>query len=128
MELGLPAEPKLIKKHGRNVVVSVLMKEYGRQSVQCRSPDKGKAGAEGESQMFNQAFAFARSTNLQDADSGLAADAWVSFDHPLDSNGNVGEERHDRTAVALTVPEAKRNGNRLRVEMVQRSTARLGVG
>jgi prevent-host-death family protein len=41
------AEPVLIEKHGRGVVVVVSVEEYERLSVQSGRADKGEAGTKG---------------------------------------------------------------------------------
>lgn len=41
------AEPVLIEKHGRGVVVVVSVEEYERLSVQSGRADKGEAGTRG---------------------------------------------------------------------------------
>jgi prevent-host-death family protein len=43
------AEPVLIEKHGRGVVVVVSVEEYERLSVQPERADKGEAGTKGAS-------------------------------------------------------------------------------
>ncbi len=43
------AEPVLIEKHGRGVVVVVSVEEYERLSVQSERADKGEAGTKGAS-------------------------------------------------------------------------------
>lgn len=43
------AEPVLIEKHGRGVVVVVSVEEYERLSVQSGRADKGEAGTKGTS-------------------------------------------------------------------------------
>ena len=43
------AEPVLIEKHGRGVVVVVSVEEYERLSVQSGRADKGEKGTKGAS-------------------------------------------------------------------------------
>ena len=43
------AEPVLIEKHGRGVVVVVAVEEYERLSVQSQRADKGPNGTKGAS-------------------------------------------------------------------------------
>jgi prevent-host-death family protein len=43
------AEPVLIEKHGRGVVVVVSVEEYERLCVQSGRADKGEAGTKGTS-------------------------------------------------------------------------------
>jgi prevent-host-death family protein len=43
------AEPVLIEKHGRGVVVVVSAEEYERLSVQAGRADKGETGTKGAS-------------------------------------------------------------------------------
>jgi prevent-host-death family protein len=43
------AEPVLIEKHGRGVVVVVSVEEYERLSVQSGRTDEGEAGTKGAS-------------------------------------------------------------------------------
>jgi prevent-host-death family protein len=43
------AEPVLIEKHGRGVVVVVSVEEYERLSVQSGHTDKGETGTKGAS-------------------------------------------------------------------------------
>lgn len=43
------AEPVLIEKHGRGVVVVISVEEYERLSVQAGRPDKGEKGTRGVS-------------------------------------------------------------------------------
>lgn len=43
------AEPVLIEKHGRGVVVVVSVEEYERLSVQSGGMDKGEVGTKGAS-------------------------------------------------------------------------------
>ncbi|MCI4679615.1 type II toxin-antitoxin system prevent-host-death family antitoxin [Rhodoblastus acidophilus] len=43
------AEPVLIEKHGRGVVVVVSVEEYERLSVQSGRTDKGETGTKGAS-------------------------------------------------------------------------------
>ena len=43
------AEPVLIEKHGRGVVVVVAVEEYERLSVQSGRTDKGETGTKGAS-------------------------------------------------------------------------------
>ena len=43
------AEPVLIEKHGRGVVVVVSVEEYERLSAQSGRMDKGETGAKGAS-------------------------------------------------------------------------------
>jgi prevent-host-death family protein len=43
------AEPVLIEKHGRGVVVVVSVEEYERLSVQAGRTDKGETGTKGAS-------------------------------------------------------------------------------
>ena len=43
------AEPVLIEKHGRGVVVVVSVEEYERLSVQSGRTDKGETGTRGTS-------------------------------------------------------------------------------
>ena len=43
------AEPVLIEKHGRGVVVVVSVEKYERLSVQSRRADKGETGTKGAS-------------------------------------------------------------------------------
>jgi prevent-host-death family protein len=43
------AEPVLIEKHGRGVVVIISVEEYDRLSVQSGRTDKGETGTKGAS-------------------------------------------------------------------------------
>ena len=43
------AEPVLIEKHGRGVVMVIALEEYQRLSVQSRRTDKGETGTKGAS-------------------------------------------------------------------------------
>jgi len=43
------AEPVLIEKHGRGVVMVIAVEEYERLSVQSRRTDKGEMGTKGAS-------------------------------------------------------------------------------
>lgn len=43
------AEPVLIEKHGRGIVVVVSVEEYERLSVQSGRTDKGETGTKGAS-------------------------------------------------------------------------------
>lgn len=49
------AEPVLIEKHGRGVVVVVSVEEYERLSVQSGRTDKGKRGPRGRRKAANEA-------------------------------------------------------------------------
>lgn len=51
------AEPVLIEKHGRGVVVVVSVREYQRLPVQPGRADKGESGSRGRRKAANEAFA-----------------------------------------------------------------------
>lgn len=75
------AEPVLIEKHGRGVVVVIAVEEYERLSVQSGRADNGEQGPRGRRKVDNEAFARVKIDQLlKDADWSLTGGRSVRFE------------------------------------------------
>jgi prevent-host-death family protein len=102
------AEPVLIEKHGRGVVVVVSVEENVWLSVQSGCADKGETGTEGRRKVANDAFARVKIDQLlKDAARTLTDGRCVRFEYPLDDGGKADYALFDRQGRALAVLEAK---------------------
>lgn len=103
------AEPVLIEKHGRGVVVVVLVEEYERLSVQSGRTENGETGIKGRRKVANETLAHIKIDQLlKDADWSLTDGRSVRFEYPSYDGGKAGYALFDRQDRALAVPGTKR--------------------
>jgi prevent-host-death family protein len=101
------AEPVLIEKHGR-VVVVVSVEEYERLSVQSGLRIRGKRGPRGRRRVANGALARVTIDQLlKSADRTHADSRRVRFDRPLDGDGKADCALFDRQGCAFGALEAE---------------------